>query len=41
MKLTTLEKALWSLEDLVYEVTVPQEVMGKARVALQRMLEVC
>jgi quinolinate synthase len=39
MKLNTLEKLVWSLEDMVYEVTVPEEVAGKARQALQRMLE--
>lgn len=39
MKLNTLEKLVWSLEDMVYEVTVPEEVAGKARRALQRMLE--
>jgi quinolinate synthase len=40
MKLTTLEKVLWSLEDLVYEVTVPEDVIAKARLALNRMLEI-
>jgi quinolinate synthase len=40
MKLTTLEKVLWSLEDLAWEVTVPEEVIAKARRAIQRMLEI-
>jgi quinolinate synthase len=39
MKLNTLEKMVWSLEDMVYEVTVPEEIAEKARQALQRMLE--
>ncbi len=39
MKLTSLEKLVWSLEDMVYEVTVPDEVAQKARLAIQRMLE--
>lgn len=40
MKLNTLEKLVWSLEDMVYEVTVPEEVAEGARRAIQRMLEV-
>jgi quinolinate synthase len=40
MKLNTLEKVLWSLEDLEYKVTVPPEVARKARVAIQRMLDI-
>jgi len=39
MKLNTLEKLLWSLEDMLYEVTVPQGVAQKARGAIERMLE--
>ena len=39
MKLNTLEKLVWSLEDMAYEVTVPEEVAEKARRTLQRMLE--
>ena len=38
MKLNTLEKMLWSLEDMKYEVAVPQETARKARLALERML---
>jgi len=40
MKLCTLEKVLWSLEDMVHEVTVPQDVAQGARRAIQRMLEI-
>ncbi len=40
MKLNTLEKVLWSLEDMQHEVTVPKEVAGPARKAIERMLAV-
>lgn len=39
MRLNTLEKVLWSLEGMVYEVTVPEEVAARARGAIERMLE--
>lgn len=39
MKLTTLEKVLWSLEEMSHEVNVLPEVMEKARISLQRMLK--
>ena len=39
MKLNTLEKVMWSLEDLQFVVTVPEEIAVKARKAIQRMLE--
>jgi len=38
MKLTTLEKVLWSLEGMDYEVHVPEEVILRARQSIQRML---
>lgn len=38
MKLTTLEKILWSLEDMVYRVQVEEEVRGPALRSLQQML---
>ncbi|MBI4243788.1 MAG: quinolinate synthase NadA [Planctomycetes bacterium] len=40
MKLNTLEKIAWSLEDLEYRVTVPEDIAKKARVPIQRMLEI-
>jgi quinolinate synthase len=39
MKLTTLEKVLWSLEEMEHEVTVPAGIMRKAKTSLQRMIE--
>ncbi len=40
MKLTTLEKILWSLEDMVHRVEVPEETSRKARRSIERMLEI-
>ncbi|MBM4033368.1 MAG: quinolinate synthase NadA [Planctomycetes bacterium] len=40
MKLNTLEKMVWSLEDMAYQVTVPPEVAAPARRAIERMLEI-
>jgi len=40
MKLITLEKVLRSLETLSHEVRVPDEIRRRARVAVDRMLEV-
>jgi quinolinate synthase len=39
MKLTTLEKVLWSLEEMRFEVTVPRDIMNKAQTCLQRMMD--
>lgn len=39
MKLISLEKVLWSLEDLVYQIKVPDDIASKARVAIQKMLD--
>jgi quinolinate synthase len=39
MKLTTLEKVLWSMEEMGFEVTVPQDIMIKARTCLRRMID--
>ncbi len=40
MRLNTLEKLLWSLEDLEVKVTVPEEIAKRARLAIQRMLDI-
>jgi len=40
MKKITLEKVLWSLQDMQYRVTVPEDIRVRARLALDRMLEV-
>ncbi len=39
MKLNTLEKILWSLEDMVYEVFVPEEIRVKAWNSIDKMLK--
>lgn len=39
MKRTTLEKVLWSLEEMTYQVEVPEEIMTKARGCIQKMLD--
>ena len=39
MKLNTLEKLLWSLEDIQFVVTVPEEIAVEARKAIERMLD--
>jgi quinolinate synthase len=38
MKYTTLEKILWSLEDMVYEIQVAKEISKRARKSIERML---
>ena len=40
MKKITLEKVLWSLEDMQYKITVDENMRIKAKAALDRMLEV-
>ncbi len=40
MKMITLPKVAWALENQKYEITVPAQVAEKARLALERMLEV-
>ena len=39
MKLNTLEKLLWSLEDIQFVVTVSEEIAVEARKAIQKMLD--
>jgi len=40
MKLITLEKILWSLEEMAPEVKVPEEIRVRAIVAVDKMLEI-
>jgi len=40
MKRITLEKILWSLQDLQYKVTVPKNIRLKAKKTLDRMVEI-
>ncbi len=40
MKLTTLEKVVWSLEDMATRVTVPADLAEKARAALAKMVAI-
>lgn len=39
MKLNSLEKILWSLEDMAYEVRVPEHIRTRAWNAIEKMLE--
>ena len=39
MKLTTLEKLLWSLQDMQYEVTLPEPIRQRAERAIVTMLD--
>ncbi len=39
MKLNNLEKILWSLEDMIYEVSVPEDTRIRAWRAIEKMLE--
>lgn len=40
MKKITLEKVLWSLEDMCFEITLPDEVIAKAKAAIEGMIAV-
>ncbi|HOL17921.1 MAG TPA: quinolinate synthase NadA, partial [Bacillota bacterium] len=40
MKYTTLEKVVWSLENMEHKIAVAPEIAEKAARALQRMLDV-
>lgn len=40
MKKINLEKVLWSLEDLSCQVNIEPEIMDKARLSIERMLEI-
>jgi len=39
MKRITLEKVLWSLQETVFQVKVPEDIATRARTAIHRMLE--
>ena len=39
MKLNSLEKMLWSLEDMVYQVSVPEDIRIKAWSAIDKMMK--
>jgi quinolinate synthase len=40
MKRITLEKILWVLEEMINQITVPEDTGAKARKAIERMLEI-
>ncbi len=40
MKRITLEKVLWSLQDLSFEITLSPDIMDKARLSIERMLQI-
>jgi quinolinate synthase len=40
MKMTTVEKVLWSLQDMNTEIKVPHDIRLRAKAAIDRMLEV-
>jgi len=40
MKLISLEKILWSLEEMIYEVRVPGEIRTRARQAVEKMIRI-
>lgn len=40
MKKTTLEKVLWGLEDLKYEVVVPKEIAKRAKASIDKMIAI-
>jgi len=40
MKLTTLEKVLWSLENMQYEIEVPDEIRSRAKKAVANMIRI-
>jgi quinolinate synthase len=40
MKHITLEKVLWSLQDMKYEVKVPADIAAKAKLAIDRMMAI-
>jgi len=39
MKLTTLEKILWSLQDMEFEIKLDEEIRKRAEASVQKMVE--
>jgi quinolinate synthase len=40
MKLNNLEKMLWALEDMAPQVTLPEDIAGRAKLAIDRMVSI-
>ncbi len=40
MKKITLEKIIWALEDMQYKISVPEAIREKAKIALNKMVEI-
>lgn len=40
MKRITLDKVLWSLEDMHYKITVPEDIAARAKIALEKMVAI-
>jgi quinolinate synthase len=40
MKLINLEKILWSLEEEIYEIKLPAEIISGAKTSIEKMLEI-
>jgi quinolinate synthase len=40
MKKITLEKIIWALEDMQYKISVPEPIREKAKIALDKMVEI-
>ena len=40
MKKITLEKIIWALEDMQYKISVPEAIREKAKIALDKMVEI-
>ncbi len=41
MKVNTLEKVLWSLEDMEHRITIQEPIASRARRSVERMMEIC
>ena len=40
MKMITMDKVLWSLEEMMPHITVPEEIRVKAKASIDRMLAI-